>query len=732
MNRLANALCGVFALALLLAAFPASAQFTDVTIRQLNTLPQENIDALNALGPNATISDISAQLTNEWVNQNVRVQAVVLTDPRYSGLASWNSETGRPGRVHLFIRDLAAETEGPEGMTIQIVDNSDVGFNLRPGDIIEVEGRLTVFSPGVWQLSPADAFSIQVEGTMEPTGPLFEPVVVTTDDLNMVVAEQGGESIVRVNWDNWNSLMGQYVRFEGATITNSLAAPTGRPNWAWSSAGTGARVASDDISLRYRNDRAGVYQPPYFVRPADDPFTPPPPGAVVDVQGFVLFRGNFDQFNIGSPPNGFLIVSPFTDDDLVLSSSPPVIAVPGISAVPTGPFAVTADVTAAGGSTVASVELNYSSSNGQSGSVPMTASGDNLWTATVPAAAATDGAFVTFSVTATDSEGLTNTSASTTTRVLFGGITSIEHIQRTANDGAGASPFAGLTTDMDLEVVVQTNPQVANFISVQDGTDPWSGIVIANNEAVLSGLNEGDRVRITRAQIQARAFQTPQRLVVSPADFEVIGSTEPYGYVTGLPTGLFTDADFAGQYEGMMVRFDDVVITSENPDAPNNDFGEWAFSSDGTAQNQLRGDSESPVIMGGSEMFAVGDELDFIRGLLVFTFNNYKIWPETMGDIAFASSTEDGAAYGTTAFVGSYPNPTAGSATLRYTLAADTEVRLDVFDVTGRRVVTLVDGFQAAGEQQATLDASGLASGVYLVRLSAGSTVQSTRLVVAR
>jgi hypothetical protein len=46
-------------------------------------------------------------------------------------------------------------------------------------------------------------------------------------------------------------------------------------------------------------------------------------------------------------------------------------------------------------------------------------------------------------------------------------------------------------------------------------------------------------------------------------------------------------------------------------------------------------------------------------------------------------------------------------------------MRLEVYDVLGRRVATLAEGRHGAGHHAVTWDADGLASGIYLCRLKA-------------
>ncbi|WP_457652635.1 right-handed parallel beta-helix repeat-containing protein [Rhodocaloribacter sp.] len=65
-----------------------------------------------------------------------------------------------------------------------------------------------------------------------------------------------------------------------------------------------------------------------------------------------------------------------------------------------------------------------------------------------------------------------------------------------------------------------------------------------------------------------------------------------------------------------------------------------------------------------------------------------------------------------------YPNPFARHTTIPYDVAAAAHVRVEVFDLLGRRRVTLVDAPRAPGRYEARLDAAGLPAGVYVVRLT--------------
>jgi hypothetical protein len=72
-----------------------------------------------------------------------------------------------------------------------------------------------------------------------------------------------------------------------------------------------------------------------------------------------------------------------------------------------------------------------------------------------------------------------------------------------------------------------------------------------------------------------------------------------------------------------------------------------------------------------------------------------------------------------------YPNPFNPVTTIRYTLPSMRPVLLEVYDMLGRRVETLVHETQPAGQHFVRWNASGNASGMYLYRLVTGDFVKT-------
>lgn len=84
-----------------------------------------------------------------------------------------------------------------------------------------------------------------------------------------------------------------------------------------------------------------------------------------------------------------------------------------------------------------------------------------------------------------------------------------------------------------------------------------------------------------------------------------------------------------------------------------------------------------------------------------------------------------------------YPNPFNPETEIRYTLPKDCRVTLEIFNVLGQRVATLVDEHQEAGDKSTTWDGrkergQEAASGIYIYQLRAGETRATKKAVLLR
>lgn len=79
-----------------------------------------------------------------------------------------------------------------------------------------------------------------------------------------------------------------------------------------------------------------------------------------------------------------------------------------------------------------------------------------------------------------------------------------------------------------------------------------------------------------------------------------------------------------------------------------------------------------------------------------------------------------------------YPNPFNPSTRIDYAIPKESHVRLEVYNLLGQRVAVLVDEAKPAGYYTASLDASGLGSGLYFYRLTAGQVTFTKKMIVLK
>ena len=79
-----------------------------------------------------------------------------------------------------------------------------------------------------------------------------------------------------------------------------------------------------------------------------------------------------------------------------------------------------------------------------------------------------------------------------------------------------------------------------------------------------------------------------------------------------------------------------------------------------------------------------------------------------------------------------YPNPFNPSTTIRYTLPAQSDVRIEIYNILGQRVATLFDGNNQAGYHTVTWHANDFPSGVYFARLETGKRSENIKMVLIK
>ncbi len=702
----------------------ADAQITDVTVRQINEIHPDSIQALLDAGDALTEADMIQRIFDGATvarGDTVRVGVVVLSNPRNSGLSTPDSDTGLPSRIHIFVRDTASVSMGNAGMGIQIVDGNyqTTGtLGLEVGDVIELIATATPFNETM-QLAPISYNLLDKYDVLGFPASIMEPDVVTTSDINRAVGSGDG---LQANWANFEQYRQSYVRLEGVTIA-ARDISSDRPAFYITSDGGTTGILNRDMSLRFRNDRAGSY-PDFNVRDANDDFVPPPPGSVVNIQGFLVLY-DFDSFGRATP--FIMMISPFEDDDIEVIVGPPIISNIARPAVPdANAIDVTADVAADPARSLSTVELKFfTTASADTQTVAAGTPTGDTFPFTIPAAG--DGEYVTFWIVATDDQGASSRSDDQVYLVLADGIDEIADIQTTADGDEGPSPFVGATVTTSISAVVQTDGATTGVYALQDDDTlgPWSGIEVRTFKSGSPMPALGDRVTIAEALITERFNLTVLDSLVVTIDGS--GSPLPYKLVT---TDVLQDFAIAEAHEGMLLRFEDVTIVSDSV----NNFGEWSFSSDGTPGNVVIVDDQSSEIdlKYGIDNLEPGDVVTYIQGLHSYTFSEYKLFPMTTSDIGDINvGVEEVVEVDGFVLSQNYPNPFAANTTIVVTTPASANVELAVFDVLGRRVATILNDALPAGEHVVEFDRSGLASGLYMYRLTAdGKSLVRTMTVV--
>ncbi len=121
----------------------------------------------------------------------------------------------------------------------------------------------------------------------------------------------------------------------------------------------------------------------------------------------------------------------------------------------------------------------------------------------------------------------------------------------------------------------------------------------------------------------------------------------------------------------------------------------------------------APATAGTVTLYAAG-----VSGGFSGSWNNA---PNATIAVSPLSSVEEQTAPVAFALEQNFPNPFNPTTTIAYSIPASVPVVLTVYDLNGRNVATLVNSTQSAGSYRVLFNAEGLASGVYIARLKAGS-----------
>ncbi|MBZ0203554.1 MAG: T9SS type A sorting domain-containing protein [Ignavibacteria bacterium] len=106
-----------------------------------------------------------------------------------------------------------------------------------------------------------------------------------------------------------------------------------------------------------------------------------------------------------------------------------------------------------------------------------------------------------------------------------------------------------------------------------------------------------------------------------------------------------------------------------------------------------------------------------------------KFCPEPMPGVVINTGGEIPKSYSLSQ---NFPNPFNPSTVIRFDIIKATEVKISVYDITGKEIARLVQQKLNAGKYSVDFDAAGLATGVYFYSIIAGEYVQTKKMMLVK
>ncbi len=211
--------------------------------------------------------------------------------------------------------------------------------------------------------------------------------------------------------------------------------------------------------------------------------------------------------------------------------------------------------------------------------------------------------------------------------------------------------------------------------------------------------------------------------------------------ITGFSLGWYTitlldsapcgDIDyFQGQRIGVEVMLDWTTSREENL----SHFEVWSYHA--TYPNWLRNLGNVSATGTPSEYTFVDTNpqpASYIYYCLVMVDSNTARWPARRAYVPVPlQAVEFPTLVESPKLVGNYPNPFNATTQIEFELPVTSTVKVNIFDINGRQVTSLLDETMAAGEHSISFDGSSFASGIYFARLTAGSYSTTHKMVLLK
>jgi len=289
--------------------------------------------------------------------------------------------------------------------------------------------------------------------------------------------------------------------------------------------------------------------------------------------------------------------------------------------------------------------------------------------------------------------------------------------------------------------------QTAFRVYMQNGEGPWSGIRIGTRGLLgddVSAFQKGDNITISGFIWDDPGTPTFNVTRIDSVTSIVINSTgnalPDYKDLETNTIGLGGLGDVEKeQWESVLIRYNNLLVTDENADGPPSNFGEMLVD-DGTGDTRVEledGNHSYHNLSDPLRTFYVmtGSAFDILSGLLYYSFGNYKLVPRNDDDfVGYTTDVTEGeeipAEY---SLAQNYPNPFNPSTTIRYSLLEAGDVTLRVYNLLGQVVKIVFDNVsQSAGTHSVVFSASELPSGIYFYSFKVNDFVQVKKMILMK
>ncbi len=603
------------------------------------------------------------------------------------------------------VKFIFADVHGGPWSAILSYDPDSAAFpTLFEGDLIQATGYIDEYSTG-----PANMTELFIT---EPINIIdFEQPLPVVDMVNT------GDLLWPTEAEQWGNVM---VRIEDGIVTNNdlqyevFAVDDG----------TGSVLVDDD------SDSIATYF---------ETVGPPPVGSLVQsMEGWL-----YHHYGSYADSTAYKLC-PLYVEDIEFGSGPPSIT--DLSREPCAPTSSDNEVAVScvilDNSTISEALIHYSVDGGDYVSVAMTSADDSTFTGVIPVANTNT---VYYYITATDdgadqSELKTSVYPNNTDHDQLGFHVSdnltINMVQETPWS-SGNTLYESCTVTLTGSVTADTAQYTSGYSSYafQDGTGQWNGLVFDTEEMAI--VTRGDEVSVTGLVTD----NDPDWVFKFGGNTRLINATVTVtstGNETPAPTGVSASdvaqtAEEVESYEGVLVKLENVTVSSVNS-------YDWSIT-DASGMEALI-DEDMGTMGAGIAMSELveGQELSYIMGIFNYSFGTYKVQIRDVADIGTTVGIDDDVKVNPYEYAlhDNFPNPFNPETQIRFTLGAQENVKLVIYDIMGRQVRTLANGdsfnsgFHVVNWDGRDNVGEKVATGMYIYRIKAGDFIADKKMLLVK